>query len=1713
MKKTLRLMLIMALFICNMGMFANNYDDESAQVTIGSGTELDQSCPFVTKYCYSWHETIYSGVEIGGACTINAISYNCNVTNQPYEYKLSEIDVYMAVVDKAAFNSEADWIPAEKLIKVYSGENVVIGDTSWEKIVLDVPFYFNGKGNLVVAVAKKSYDYNSNLKWYYSDDDVTYTLYHANDGNENIADVAPTTAETGTRLSYRANIMLDVVFGEVASPIVVTPNPIDLGLRPAAAWMRPMTVEFSTESQSANILSIESTSPSFVVSSFQAPAEVTAEKPFSVSVKHANSNVIGELKGELKVANNFGTDVIEIKATTYSPVTSDVWEKAEEVTYYPYASTPDFDNLHDNYLLPGEAQDGPDAVYKLTFSEETSLSVAVNGTNAKMALYASNFGGKGGPDYDNYYGAATDPDQPTEPEFPEVELPEVQGNTFSYDFDDENIEPWRTIDADGDNFNWEIITSGAGAGVKCLASYSYNSSTSSKLDPDNYIVTKGSYSIDKNSVLEFDVKALDVDYYRDETYAVVVSVDGMNFETIGKETCTDAEWNHRTISLSDYAGQDVVIGFRHFDVGTKSYAILVDNVVLTPGRGAKYTKTEKYTVPAGTYYLAVSATERFSLNINATTEGGFNPVTEVYAQEIDDNSVDVKWSWDFITKEVRFSNGKSLSKSNRNENDEATVLGYNVCRKNTLNDEIIMIAENVADTAYIDNLWNEASMGLYQWGVSVIYDNEGENYETPVAYSNIIGKDMFTSLDIAVATENGTSAAGAKVSFVNVKEPSFKYEATLDETGAYHWDSFRRGTYRYTVTLDGYKPFSTESTVEIWDATTIECTLDAIFSLGDLFVSSTGWAMWNLNNVDAAETYRVELDGELVAETWDYYYQFDESKLEVGKEYTTTIIGENKYEYKWTYIPCDNLVQATNFEAEIEGKEAHLYWTLPVQGYSDEVSQFKFDFEDETLNGWITIDADGDGYRWTNSKDYSQTECGYQSWYSAMSHSCVGLNALNPDNYMATAKKYYITENSKLKFNVSAESAMFSQEHYGVAISTKSNYMAADFETIWEETLPKDENASNYHGTWYSKTIDLSEYAGQSVYIAFRHFNCSDQFWINIDNVELVAEEQTRKEDGEWLYYDNGENYDAIILQGGTKFYWGLMFPAADMAEFAGKSLTKISMFDFSQHDGKFMIYLGGLTAPGTLVHSQDYSCTGTKEYVEYELTSAVDIDGEQNVWVVFYGEAAACCVGPVESNGRWFSQDGTNWVDILNATGYNVTWQVRAFVEEVPIPNSTDLEVFGAMIFRDGVLKTAAPIKTDEFVETLPEYGDYEYTMRVVYGGEESTYYAMSCPLTVSLNHEIICQAPKNLHGESTLNPDGTMGATLVWPYTLKGSEWLSYDDGIHETGLGGTSLYWGIMFPTEALEFYDGTYVSKVALYDREAHEGNILIYYGGDNAPEILVHSQPYTATGCQDYVEYNLTAPIPVDATMNLWVVFNNKNGSWPASCCKNTGDKNGRWISTDGEFWTDIATVQGMDYTWMIRAFVTSELRGTIVPMKPLEMVDNTYSDFAVENIMADPRRNEKVFSNYNVYRGTSLDNMEIVGQPTEGNYFDEVKTGKYYYQVTATYFEGDIECESAPANSYLDPESDYIMVEVTSVNENGINALMIYPNPTQGNLNITAEALSRITIVNALGQVMYDMNANSDTQIINMSQYDAGVYMVRITTENGVSVQRITVVK
>jgi hypothetical protein len=82
----------------------------------------------------------------------------------------------------------------------------------------------------------------------------------------------------------------------------------------------------------------------------------------------------------------------------------------------------------------------------------------------------------------------------------------------------------------------------------------------------------------------------------------------------------------------------------------------------------------------------------------------------------------------------------------------------------------------------------------------------------------------------------------------------------------------------------------------------------------------------------------------------------------------------------------------------------------------------------------------------------------------------------------------------------------------------------------------------------------------------------------------------------------------------------------------------------------------------------------------------------------------------------------------------------------------------------------------------------------------------------------------------------------------------------------------------------------------------------------------------------------------------------------------------------------------------------------------------------------------------------------------------------------------------------------------TDVDEHGFEA-KIYPNPTNGIVNIEAESLQRLTVVNVLGQTVYDHEVEGNKAQIEMAQFGVGSYLIRIYTTEGILVKRVNVMQ
>lgn len=173
-------------------------------------------------------------------------------------------------------------------------------------------------------------------------------------------------------------------------------------------------------------------------------------------------------------------------------------------------------------------------------------------------------------------------------------------------------------------------------------------------------------------------------------------------------------------------------------------------------------------------------------------------------------------------------------------------------------------------------------------------------------------------------------------------------------------------------------------------------------------------------------------------------------------------------------------------------------YTLCLFAYTVEVPESSIDpvdfydnFEGSSFD-WETVDADGDGKTW-------QVKYWSQGLYQDGSKAAVSYSwedvILTPDNYMIS-ESFTVGEGTK---------------YLSYFASSANTGAGADIDEHWQVIIIP-EGATYENGVVVEETtmttaavtehlIDLSDFAGETIQIAFRHFNCTDEYTLIIDSV------------------------------------------------------------------------------------------------------------------------------------------------------------------------------------------------------------------------------------------------------------------------------------------------------------------------------------------------------------------------------------------------------------------------------------------------------------------------------------------------------------------------------------------------------------------------------------------------------------------------------------
>ena len=296
-------------------------------------------------------------------------------------------------------------------------------------------------------------------------------------------------------------------------------------------------------------------------------------------------------------------------------------------------------------------------------------------------------------------------------------------------------------------------------------------------------------------------------------------------------------------------------------------------------------------------------------------------------------------------------------------------------------------------------------------------------------------------------------------------------------------------------------------------------------------------------------------------------------------------------------------------------------------------------------------DLDGDGNNWgigatANTIGFNTNFAFSRSWLSA------GNQGLNPDNILYTPNSFTIPAGtSTLSFGIgTTQTGSFYQERYSVYLTTVNPSTLTT--TTLNAVTPVINNAM-LAGPAQRNTItaNVSSYAGQTVYLVFRHHNTFDQNWIMLDDILISTSNSVLVQ----TLVNTPTQYQALVPGAGT-------FYAADAA--TGNIMLDGTANAFNYGCTAVSVTRDQATAGAAAVNYGSNTANNAKVMAKRFAITPTTNDAAGNVTVKFYfteAEIAAweAATGNLRSSLKVI-KDGvaTPYSGTIGAFGSNVTFQ-----------------------------------------------------------------------------------------------------------------------------------------------------------------------------------------------------------------------------------------------------------------------------------------------------------------------------------------------------------------------------------------------------------------------------------------------------------------------
>jgi hypothetical protein len=718
----------------------------------------------------------------------------------------------------------------------------------------------------------------------------------------------------------------------------------------------------------------------------------------------------------------------------------------------------------------------------------------------------------------------------------------LSAGTTAWGFDDGTTNGWTAIDSDEDGNNWYTMygsdyTAFYFAGNGGIASQSYKSGA---LTPDNWIISP---KVALGGTLSFYASGLGSPYEK-EHFGVFVSTTDTelaSFTQVGETTETTGTWINYSFDLSAYEGQEGYIAIRHFDC-TDMNILLVDEITLSSGDPGETPETIIEPITEHPYTVTgLTAGTTYDLQVAAVRDG-----------EVSDWSGTIRFKTSDVTGQMPVDVAVN----------EITDKTANVTWVGNNEDQF-----NIRYREYLEYptfTW-DFEEGIEGW-TQIDADGDGNIWQHHI---NTGSGNL--NVKSGVGSIFSESYKGSALTPDNwIVSPEVELGTSVSIWASAHDPNFPQEHFAVYVTTGD--PANTDDFVEVIPETVT--TKEMTEYTGDISEYTGQMGYIAIRHFNCSDQFKLVVDDVTII------YPREDGRTAEWKveEYVTSpcnitgLTPEAEHEVQvqtvgneeWTKsvyfttleLQAEPAVTPTEVTEQEVGEDfATIGWTGNGETswnirYRKQAGTTLWDFE-TTYDDWNSIDADGDGFGWgfvnaNGMKTHSGTGVA-----ASVSYDNKSGKALTPDNWLISPE---VTLDGTLSFwAVSQENTpVYVPEHFAVYATTGDPTNTANFTEILGETVVTAEM------TEY--TADLSIFEGQKGYLAFRHFNCTDLFQLNLDDIAITTPEN------EWIVVEGvTENpYTIEGLENGVTYEFEVQAigEAGDVSEWSETMTFTTSMPD-----------------------------------------------------------------------------------------------------------------------------------------------------------------------------------------------------------------------------------------------------------------------------------------------------------------------------------------------------------------------------------------------------------------------------------------------------------------------------------------------------------------------------------------------------------------------